>query len=95
MPTGNEIVYGSGFFKDADGLPKEVKQKLAGLIVIITEDFFDPRLHTKPLGPPLKGKYSFRIIRDWRVGFKFLSENRIQLPVIDHRSKIYRRMERL
>ena len=95
MSARNEIVYSAGFFRDTGGLPKEAKHKLAELIEIMTEDAFDPRLHTKPLGAPLKGKYSFRISRDWRVGFKFLSENLIQLLVVDHRSKIYRRMERL
>ena len=95
MPSRNEVVYGSGFFKDADGLPKEAKRKLADLIEIIADNAFDHRLHTKPLGPPLKDKYSFRITRDWRVGFKFLSQGRIQLLVADHRDKIYKRMERL
>ena len=95
MPARNEIVYGKGFLKDTNALPKEAKQKLAWLIEILAENSLDSRLHTKPLEPPLKGKYSFRITRDWRVGFKFLSGNHIQLLVVDHRSKIYRRMERL
>lgn len=95
MPARNEIVYGSGFFKDADGLPQGTRQKLADLMEVFVENAFDPRLHTKPLGPPLKDKYSFRITRDWRVGFKFLSPSRIQLLIVDHRDKVYKRMERL
>lgn len=94
-PARNEIVYGPGFFKDADTLPKEAKHKLADLLEVFADNVFDPRLHTKPLGHPLKDKFSFRITRDWRVGFKFLSKNRIQLLVVDHRDKIYKRMERL
>lgn len=95
MPSRNEIVYGPGFFKDVDSLPKEAKQKLADLIQILADNVFDPHLHTKQLGPPLKDKYSFRIMRDWRAGFKFLSSNRIQLLIADHRDKIYKRMARL
>lgn len=95
MQARNDIVYGPGFFKDADSLPMEAKQKLADLIEILADNVFDPRLHTKSLGPPLKDKYSFRITRDWRAGFKFLSPNRIQLLVVDRRDKIYKRMERL
>lgn len=95
VPARNEIVYGSGFLKDADNLSQEIRQKLANLMEILAENAFDPRLHTKPLGPPLKDKYSFRITRDWRVGFKFILPHRIQLLVADHQNKIYKRMARL
>lgn len=95
MPAKNEIVYGSGFLKDTNSIPKEVQEKLADLIEILIENVFDSRLHTKLLGSPLKDKYSFRITRDWRVGFKFLSSNCVQLIIVDRRDKIYKRMERL
>lgn len=92
-PARNEIVYGPGFFKDADSLPKEAKHKLADLIEILADNVFDPRLHTKLLGPPLKDKYSFRITRDWRVGFMFSGPHRVKLLVADHRNRIYERMK--
>ncbi len=95
MRKGNEVRYGSGFFKDAAKLPRQVKEKLALLIVLLGENHFDPRLHTKQLNPPLHDKYSFRIMRDWRVAFQFIGHTTIQLILADHRSKIYQRLKRL
>ena len=63
----NEILYGGDFVKDAKRLPRYIQEKLADLLAIAVVDIFDLRLHTKRLAPPLTGKYSFRITRDWRV----------------------------
>ena len=77
------------------GAPSLVKPKKEMTpIEIAKEDVFDPRLHTKPLDFPLKGKFSFRITRDWRVGFEFLGPRIIHLLAVDHRSRIYRRIGR-
>lgn len=95
MGERNEIEYGDGFLRDVRRLPKEAVEKLGVLLTVFQENAFDPRLHTKPLGPPLKDKYSFRITRDWRVGFVFIGQSRIKLLVADHRDKIYERMKRL
>lgn len=93
MPR-NEIVYGKGFLADVRRLPVEAQRKLADLLVILSDNPFDPRLHTKPLAAPLHGKFSFRIMRDWRVGFEFLTQTDIRLLVADHRSTVYRRLLR-
>lgn len=90
----NEIEYGKGFLADMRRLLQEVVEKIRFLLELLREDAFDPRLHTKPLGASLKEKYSFRITRDWRVGFMFLGSHRIQLLIADHRDKIYERMRR-
>ena len=95
MSDQNTVKHGDGFLDDVENLPKHVQEKLIHLLVIVAENVFDPRLHTKPLGPPLKGKFSFRITRDWRVGFKFLGDHQIFLLVADHRDQIYARMKRL
>lgn len=64
-----EIVYSSDFIKSAKSIPKPIQKKLAALLEILNENPFHPKLHTKPLVGPLRGFYSFRITRDWRVIF--------------------------
>ena len=66
-----EIVYGNQFKKFAQNLPKLQKEKLALLLLILNENPFDQRLHSKSLRGPLEGFFSFRITRDWRVIFVF------------------------
>ena len=91
----NEIFYGTGFLRDVPKLQHEAQEKLAQLLDILIVDTFDSRLHTKPLGAPLKGKYSFRITRDWCVAFEFSGQHTIKLLVVDHRNRIYKRLARL
>lgn len=93
--ANNEIVYDSGFLKDVKKLPRQIQKKLAELITILAKNPFDHSLHTKPLAQPLEGKYSFRITRDWRVCFYFRHQNSIHLLAVDHRNKIYQRMQKL
>jgi len=95
MGGKNEIEYGDGFLGDLRRLPREVYEKLGFLVELLRENVFDPRLHTKRLETPLKDKYSFRITRDWRVGFMFSGRNRIKLLLVDNRDTIYERMRRL
>jgi len=95
MSEVNEIRYGDGFLKDVRKLPRDAQDKLANLIALLRADAFDPRLHTKALSTPLIGRFSFRITRDWRVGFQFAAPHVIQLLVVDHCDRIYRRLARL
>lgn len=90
----NEIVYDKDFIKDIRQLPAQLQNKLGDLIVILGWNAFDPLLHTKPLGAPLQGLFSFRITRDYRVGFKFRSAHTIQLLIADRRDRIYKRLRR-
>ena len=90
----NEILYDKDFLKDARALPVEYQEKLAECIEILREDIFDPRLHTKPLSTPLQGVFSFRITRDYRVGFKFHASHVIMLLAVDRRDMIYKRLAR-
>ena len=91
----NDIHYGDGFLRDVRKLPKGSKIKLSKLTTLLKTNVFDSRLHTKPLGSPLEGIYSFRITRDWRVGFYFISQNTIKLLIVDHRDSIYERLKRI
>ncbi len=90
----NEIIYDKDFSKDVQKLPNEARDKLAFLITILEENPFDPRLHTKPLNAPLRGMFSFRITRDYRVGFQFRTSHLIQLLAADRRDKIYERLRK-
>ncbi len=90
----NEIIYEKDFLQDSRKLPAECQHKLAELLEILQDDPFDFRLHTKPLSAPLQGLFSFRITRDYRVGFKFRAARVIQLLAVDRRDKIYKRLLR-
>ncbi len=95
MGERNELVYGDGFWKDVDNLPKEAQEKLLELFEVLADDAFDPRLHAKPLGPPLNGRYSFRITRDWRAAFRFDADHRIKILMAGNRDSIYKRLKRM
>lgn len=90
----NEIIYEKDFWKDACDLPKKVQNKLAKLIEILRKNPFDTRLHTKYLESPLRGAFSFRIVRDYRVGFVFTGSHTVKLLLVDTRGKIYQRLLR-
>jgi len=85
-----QVSYGGKFLKSARKLPKPQQEKLAKLLTLLQKNPFDETLHTKPLKAELSGLYSFRITRDWRVIFQFLSSDQIQLVEVGHRKEIYR-----
>ena len=85
-----KIVYSSDFVRLTKVTPKPIQRKLANLLEILQNDPFHPKLHTKPLVGKLKGFYSFRVTRDWRVIFVFLNPETISLIDIAHRKDIYR-----
>jgi len=78
------------FLKTAAKLPANQQEKLADLLLVLRRNPFDPQLHAKHLTGKLSGLYSFRITRDWRVIFQFLSPQEIQLIDVDHRKDVYR-----
>ena len=90
----NEVIYNEDFLKDVRIFPKRIQNKLSALIELLRENPFDSRLHTKPLGPPLQGVFSFRITRDYRVGFEFSEPQVIRLLTADKRDKIYKRLRK-
>lgn len=84
------LVYGKHFWRSTDALPKKLQEKLADLLETLREDPSHPLLHTKPLAGELKGMFSFRITRDWRVAFYFMDEQTIHLLEVGNRKDIYR-----
>ncbi len=85
-----EVVYHGRFIKSATILSHKQQQKLADLIECLRVNPYHPLLHTKHLTEPLIGLLSFRITRDWRVKFRFVDEQTIQLIRVAHRRDIYR-----
>jgi len=84
------VVYTNSFLKSTRKLSKSPQQKLARLLEFFQKDPFHPKLHSKNLVGPLTGFYSFRITRDWRVIFQFISPETIKLVEIGHRKDIYK-----
>lgn len=85
-----QIIYGDHFLKSAKKLPKKQQEKLARLLEIFKENPFHKFLRAKPLAGQLTGFYSFRITRDWRVIFQFITSEKIKLVEVGQRKNIYR-----
>ncbi len=84
------LVYSEGFSKSLSKLPHEIQRKTAALLEIVEANPFHPLLPTKKLTGQLAGFLSFRITRDFRVFFRFLNPNTIQLLRAMHRKDVYR-----
>ena len=84
------IRYSDHFLRSASELPEAQRVKLANLLELLGANPFHPKLHAKHLTGRLSGLYSFRITRDWRVIFQFLSPREIKLIDVAHRKDIYR-----
>ena len=85
-----EIYFGNHFVRNAKRLPEVQKRRLAQLLTLLARNPYDSKLHTKHLTGKLSGIYSFRVGRDYRVLFQFLSPTEIQLVDVAHRKDIYR-----
>lgn len=84
------VGFKKGFQKSTKALNNKQREKLSEFVVLLTEDPFHPKLHAKPLTGKLAGLFSFRIARDWRVVFRFLSSREILVITVRHRKDIYR-----
>lgn len=85
-----ELLYTKQFLKSSKKLPKPQQIKLASLLETLVNEPYSPLLHTKPLSGQLTGFYSFRITREYRVIFQFVSPREIKLIETAHRKEIYR-----
>ncbi|OHB22193.1 MAG: hypothetical protein A2939_00240 [Parcubacteria group bacterium RIFCSPLOWO2_01_FULL_48_18] len=84
------VYYTENFLKHAKKITEKQQAELARLVVLLKENPYHPRLHSKSLSGEFTGIYSFRITRDFRALFKFLSSDEIILVDIGHRKDIYR-----
>lgn len=85
-----KISFREGFNKTLKPLNDKQRDKLAGLVVLLSANPFNSKLRTKALSGKLSGLYSFRISRDYRVLFQFISPVEICLLELGHRKDIYR-----
>ena len=85
-----KVEYHKKFSKSAKKLSVDQQEKLAGLVIKLAFNPFHPSLHTKQLGGEMEGLFSFRITRDWRVIFRFISREVVQLMEVNHRKDVYR-----
>jgi len=85
-----KVSFKEGFRKTARVLNKKQRDKLADLIILLISDPYHPKLHTKSLLGRLSGVYVFRITREWRVLFKFISPTEIILLEVGNRKDIYK-----
>ncbi len=84
------VFYAKKLPKLVKSLPKEQKEKLSLLVTLLGQNPDDNRLHTKPLKRDMKGLYSFRISREWRVIFRYFKDNSIEIMEVEHRKDVYR-----
>ncbi len=84
------ILYTADFEKAVKRYERIIRERLDEALGFLEEDPFHSKLHTKPLTGPLKGYYSFRLGRDYRVIFIFRSGSIIHLLKLAKRDEIYR-----
>ena len=85
-----KVLLGKRFLKSVNTLPVDVQKKLDRLLELVKNDPYHSLLHTKRLSGDMTGYLSFRITRDWRVIFQFVSPNEIQLIELGNRKNIYK-----
>lgn len=84
------IVLGGKFVKSTKVLPPKLQKKLDHLVGFLEQNPYHPLLHTKELTGNMTGFWSFRITREWRVLFQFVSADIIHLLRVEHRRDVYR-----
>ena len=84
------VEFDKNFLKQVKKLDIRLQKKLSALLALLAQNPYNPRLHTKHLSEPLSGVLSFRITRDWRVTFHFVTTDTIRILEVRHRKDIYR-----
>lgn len=79
----------SEFRKGFETLPKKIKELAAKQESIFRQDSSDPRLHLKALKGRLKGLYSFRVTRNYRVLLAWKDRENVIFYEIGDRKFIY------
>lgn len=85
-----EISYASEFKKRYREIPKIVQQKAERREKIFRQNPFHFSLNTEKLKPKEKEYWSFRIDNDYRILFRFLTNNEIVFLTCGHHNWIYK-----
>lgn len=85
----SEIEYSTHFLRAIKQLQPEIIQLLEEQTKRFCKDHKDPLLHTKALKGPLKGYWSFRLGRNYRVLYRPLSTSLFLFFDIDDRKDVY------
>lgn len=83
------IHYSSNFVKDFQKLPKSIRELTAKQEEIFKNNCQDPRLHAKPLKGRLKGLWSFRVTRNYRILYSWKDKENVLFYEIGNRKYIY------
>jgi len=83
------IHYSSHFEKSFKALPKKIKEFAIQQEEIFRRNSQDPRLHVKALKGKLKGLFSFRVTRNYRVLFTWKDGENVLFYEIGDRKFIY------
>ena len=84
------IEYTSNFVRSFQRLPREIQDLAIEQEHIFKTNERDPRLHAKPLQGRLKGLWSFRVTRRYRVLYAWKSKTVVLFYEIEHRRFVYR-----
>lgn len=84
------VVFSAKAMKRVALLPSRTASAFAQLLLLLREEPFSAKLHTKALSGRLSGLYSFRIARDWRCIFSLRDQETIWIVDVGHRREIYR-----
>lgn len=84
-----QIHYTSNFDKTFKKLPKPIQELAIKQEKIFKTNPQDPRLHTKALKGSLKGLFSFRITRNYRLLYAWKDSDNVLFYEIGDRKWIY------
>lgn len=85
-----EISVTETFIKLYNELPLKIQAKAKHQTQIFQQNPFYPSLRTKKLEPHHKEVWSFRVDKNYRVIFHFISSQKVHLLFIGDRKYIYR-----
>jgi len=84
-----KIFFTSDFRKKFNNLPIKIQKQFAGRIDLFQGDFSHPSLKVHPLKGNLAGLRSFAVSSDYRVIFRILDGDSIELISIGTHSQLY------
>ena len=85
-----EIIITEEFKECYQLLPKSIQKKAEKQERLFRRNIFHPSLHAEKLEPRGKETWSFRIDKEYRILFKFITRDKILFLVCGHHNWIYK-----